>query len=84
MYIYGEVQRLLAFQACDSPQTFNAWYRSVRYSLPFYYVLRCTCVGMYIYLDSLAKHVKLVQMWQWCHEQSIKAVDEGIIKERQG
>ena len=31
--VFGEVRRLLTFQAHDSPHTFNTQYRSIRYSL---------------------------------------------------
>ena len=42
--VYGEVQRLLAFQVHDSPHTFNTWYRSVRYSfLSFTMYFSWTC-----------------------------------------
>ena len=35
----SRIRRLYAFQARDFPHTLNATYRSVRYSLLFYYIL---------------------------------------------
>ena len=53
----SRIRRLYAFQARDFPHTFNAIYRSVRYSLLFYYILLLEYRALYVAMSKSMEYI---------------------------